>query len=175
MPNRDCGCIFHDGPHWLYENIRVMRQNLQILEQGLERGKTPLTLLAFGRQEEVRLANLENEMRTACQNTAETIEAYLERTGWPSDIYATYNRQREEINTATIAALDRISAEAKEQAYRQFGVAQLRERNQRNYDRTEAMPPLRCAGFLAMRLLWGVLRMLRTQAATPLRLVARLQ
>lgn len=115
MAKNDCGCAGYDGPHWLHENLEAMERNLALLE----RASSSLALLAFGREEEARLADLENGMRSAGMAPRETIAEYLERSGWPRAVAETYQRRRAEINAATMTALERIKAEAQAQAQRQ--------------------------------------------------------
>lgn len=115
MEKNDCGCVGHVGPHWLHQNLVVMQLNLAILE----RGTSSLSLLAFGREEAVRLADLEDEMRSAGMVSGETIAAYLERSGWPLTVAEAYLRRRDEIKAGTIAVLARIEAETKAQAQHQ--------------------------------------------------------
>jgi hypothetical protein len=107
--------VGHDGPRWLHENLEAMQRNLALLEQAT----SSLSLLAFGQEEEARLADLEAGMRSAGMAPGETIAEYLARAGWPPAVAEAYQRCRAEINAATEIALQRIEAEAQTQARRQ--------------------------------------------------------
>ncbi len=52
---KDCECIMHDGPHWLYMDAWWKAQNRALLEAG--------NWFAFAGEELVRLREKEVEMR----------------------------------------------------------------------------------------------------------------
>ncbi|SRR5579885_882868 len=112
-PRRNAGPgIQWEGPQWLSGNLLEMRLNLALLE----RVTTEAALRVYGEAEARRLDDLERAMRGAGLAPDETIEAYLARSGWPPTVWETYQQQRERLNEATIAALDRLAAFAREQA-----------------------------------------------------------
>ena len=56
---KDCGCIIHEGPHWLHMDEVSRKLNYQILERGGQ-----FAGIAFAREERVRLQNKERNMTT---------------------------------------------------------------------------------------------------------------
>jgi hypothetical protein len=98
---KDCGCVIHDGPHWLYWDTVQLRLNLQQLVQV----QSIESLRAFGFMEMSRLNDLEAAMRLAGMAPNETIETYLERVGWPRPIIDDCLHERATILLALQAAI----------------------------------------------------------------------
>jgi hypothetical protein len=69
MSQRDCQCIAHVGPHWLYDDFLSRERNLDLFERLIHDVETqnahdfPLALEAWTREEQMRLAGKEYHIR----------------------------------------------------------------------------------------------------------------
>lgn len=66
---QDCSCITHTGPHWLHMQRLWRDKNRELLASGSRLGN-----MAFVREEEQRLKQLEREM---VQRGLQTVPGYL--------------------------------------------------------------------------------------------------
>lgn len=58
----DCDCIVHDGPHWIYSQF-VWKKKNQRLRDRADASHSSLGLIAYAREESMRLKDLIREMR----------------------------------------------------------------------------------------------------------------